>query len=101
MKAEIHAFFYAFDSAYVVKTILEDMIGHGFLLDGYVYLRYICTVAAEQSTTQEEGLQTVVSAVRASQSKGELRNFSWIPGSQNVADGRPKRRVSTSQSLWS
>jgi len=100
MAAELHALIYGFDSAYLARDILQELLGLRLDIDAYVDSRTVFNVVAKQSSTLEKRLQIDVHALRESHSKGELRYLAWIPGNQNVADALTKGLIDARHPLW-
>lgn len=100
MAAEVHGLMYGFDSDFIAKDMLEEILGRSVDLDTYVYSRTLFNVIAKDSAILEKRLQIDVFSIRESHKARELRNIAWIPGKENVADGTTKGLVPDSHPLW-
>lgn len=99
MAAELHALVYGFDQAFVVRAVLEELLGQSIQIDGYIDSRTVFNVVAKSSATLEKRLQIDAHALRESHEKGELRYLAWIPGKENIADGLTKELANENHAL--
>lgn len=101
MAAELLALVHGFDNAYLAQHILQEILDQDIPIDGFVDSRTVFNVVAKSSATLEKRLQIDVNSLRESHGKGELRCLSWIPGSENYADGLTKHSIDSTHPLWS
>lgn len=90
LSAEIHALVLGYDQAYVVRDLVEELLGKEVSLEAYVDSRSVFEVLAKDDNTTEKWLQIDIHALRKSYSKGELDRIGWISGDSNPADEMTK-----------
>ena len=93
MAAEIQALVLGFDYAYVVKDLIEEILGRTIMLDAMVDSKTVFDVIAKDAKTTERRLQIDVIALRQSYDMGELNRLAWIPGIMNASDPLTKDYV--------
>ena len=98
--AEIHGLLYGFDSAFVIKTLLEEILGRKIYFDGYMDSQTLLNVVSNYSSTLEKLLQIDVNSIRQSQDNVELRKLGWIPRTSTYSDGLNKMMIKKSHPLW-
>lgn len=54
MVADIHGLLYGFDSAFVAKDMIEQVLGHSVLIDRYLKSRTLLNVIARKVVTEEK-----------------------------------------------
>ncbi len=100
MAAEIHALIYGFDSAYITKSMMEEILNREIDIEAYVDSRTTFNVIARSAPTLEKRLQIDVFGIRESHEKGELKRLGCLPGTQNYSDGLTKDSITTNHCLW-
>lgn len=100
MAAEIFSLVHGFDQAFIVQSVLEDILGIHVPIDAYLDSRTAFNVVVKDAPTLEKRLQIDVHGLRQSFGTGELRNVYWIAGSSNVADGLTKGMITPDHALW-
>ena len=93
MAAELLSLVTGFDQAYTVRHIMEEILGRKLDLDAYVDSRTTFNCVAKSASTLEKRLQIDVASLREAYTRGEIKNFGWVPGSMNPADGLTKRVI--------
>lgn len=101
MAAEIQALVLGFDYAFVVKDLIEEILGHHISLDALIDSRTVFNVIAKDAQTAERRLQIDVLALRQSYDAGELERIGWIPGDKNPADSLTKPVLNIRSPLFS
>ena len=86
MAAEIHGLLYVFDSSYIIKLTLQEILGREIDLEGYVDSETWLNIVAKYASTLKKRLQIDVKSILQSQENGELKTLEWIPGHQKCAD---------------
>ena len=100
MAAEVIALVLGYDVAFVVKDLVEEILGREVKLEVMIDSRTVFNVIAKDGQTAEKRLQIDVLALRQSYDAGELEQFSWIPGSVNPADALTKPVISLKSPLY-
>ena len=100
MAAEVMALVLGYDVAFVVKDLVEEILGREIKLEVMIDSRTVFNVIAKDGQTVEKRLQIDVLALRQSYDVGELEKFSWIPGSANPADALTKPVISFKSPLY-
>jgi len=93
MAAELLSLVNGFDSAFIIKHTVSEILDMDIPMDAFVDSRTTFNCVAKNSTTLEKRLQIDVAALRESLTRGELRCMGWIPGSANPADGLTKDKI--------
>lgn len=99
MASEIHALVHGFDSAYITKHLIEEVMGTKLEIDRYVDSKTLIDVVSKSAATSEKRVQIDDQSLRECQENGELRTLSHIPGIQNYADDLTKNKVSKKHCL--
>ena len=100
MAAELHALVLGFDYAFLVKDLVEEILGRKIVVEAMVDNKSVFNVIAKDGKTAERRLQIYVLALRQSYDLGELERIAWIPGTDNPADSLTKPVLSTSSPLF-
>ena len=100
MAAELQALVLGFDYAFVIKDLVEEILGRHVKVEVMVDSKTTFNVVAKDGKTTERRLQIDVLALRQSYDLGELDRLAWIPGSLNAADPLTKPVLSTSSPLY-
>lgn len=66
MAAELLGLVYGFDNAFMVKSILDQILGQAVPIDAYLDSRTVFKVVAKKGSTLEKLLQIDVNAIRVS-----------------------------------
>lgn len=100
LAAEIQALVLGFDSAFLVKDLVEELLGRTIKLEALIDSKTVFNVIAKDGKTSEKRLQIDVLALRQSYDLGELDRIAWIPGKRNPADSLTKPVLTTSSPLY-
>ena len=100
MAAEIQALVLGFDFAFIVKDLIEEILGREVKLEALVDSKTVFDVIARDAQTSERRLQIDVLALRQSYDRGELDRIAWIPGDKNAADPLTKYVLSKTSPLY-
>lgn len=101
MAAEVQALVLGFDYAFIVKDLIEEIIGRSIRLEALIDSKTVFNVIAKDGQTAERRLQIDVLALRQSYDIGELDRLAWIPGKDNPADPLTKPVTNTTSPLFS
>lgn len=86
LAAELHARTLGLDYAFVVKALIEEILGRAITVEALIYSKTIFNVIAKDASTQEGRLQNDVLALREFQVLGELARIGWSHGPTNRAN---------------
>ena len=100
MAAEVHGLVYGFDSAFIEKNIIEELLGTSIPMDVYVDSKTLFNIVAKDGNTAEKRLKIDMWAIRESYDKKEIRNIYWIASSMNLADQLTKPILLNDTALW-
>ena len=100
MAAEVQALVLGFDFSFVVKDLIEELLGREIKLEAMVDSKTVFDVIARDSQTAERRLQIDVLALRQSYNCGELDRLGWIPGEKNGADPLTKYALAKTTALY-
>lgn len=100
MAAELHALTLGFDYAFVIKDLLEDILGRKIKIEALIDSKTVFNVITKEGSTTERRLQIDILALRQSYDIGELHRIGWIPGPTNPADSLTKEVLNTTSPLF-
>ena len=100
MTAEVQALILGFDYAFMIKTLVEEILGTELVIEAMIDSRTVFNVVAKKAKTTERRLQIDIFALRQSYDTGELNRIAWIPGQSNPADPLTKPALSKSSPLF-
>lgn len=100
LAAEMHGLTLGFDYAFVIKTMLEEIIGRTVQVEALIDSKTLFNVIAKDASTAERRLQIDALALRESYSIGELSRIGWLPGTRNPTNGLTKCILSQNSPLY-
>ena len=100
MAAEVQALILGFDFAFLIKTMIDEIIGRNLEIDAMMDRKTVFNIIAKDGKTTEKRLQIDVLSIRESYDLGELRRIAWIPGVENPADSLTKPVLSITSPLY-
>jgi hypothetical protein len=99
MAAELHGLVMGFDHAFMVASILQDILQREIAIDGYIDSKTVFDTVTRLASTMEKRLQIDVAGLQESHMKGELRSLYWIPSEQNYSDPLTKESYQKESAL--
>lgn len=100
MAAEVQAVILGFDYAFLIKTMIKEILGRTLVIEAIIDKKTVFNIIAKEGKTTEKRLQIDVLSIRESYDLGELRRTPWIPGVANLADSITKPVLSTESPLF-
>ena len=100
MAAEIQALTLGFDYAFIVKDLVDEILGRQLRIEAMIDSKTVFNVVAKEGKTTERRLQIDITALRQSYDLGELDRIAWIPGASNPADSLTKPVLLTTSPLF-
>ena len=100
MAAEIQALVLGFDFAFLIKDLVDEILGTDMRIEALIDSKTVFNVVAKDGKTAERILQIDILAHRQSYDIGELDRIAWIPGNTNPADSFTKTILSTTSPLF-
>lgn len=86
MSSELHALILGFDYAFIIRNLLEEILGRKVRLDAYVDIKTVFDVISKDGNTTERRLKIDTFALRESYERGDKSKVGWIPGDASPAD---------------
>ncbi len=90
MASELHALSYDFDQAFMVKTILDQVLDADIKIEGFIDSRTVFNAITKHGPTLEKRLQIDAYGLRQARLRAELASLAWIPSDQNIAGAMTK-----------
>lgn len=90
LPAEMNALVLGFEYSFIVRDLLESVIGRTLKLESLVDSKTLFDIISKNGATSESRLQIDVLSLRQSHYNGDLNKIGWIPRSFNMADSLTK-----------
>lgn len=100
MVAEVHALDYAFDHAYTVRKMFEQLLGREILLEAFADSRRLFNDIANHNEMAEQGLLNDIYALKEGYKRGEFKRIGWIPGNENTAVVLRQNMITRNLTIW-
>lgn len=99
MEAEVQELILGFDNAFLVKDLVDEIIGGCMNIEAMLDSKKVFNVVAKDGKT-ELRLQIEMTALCKTYENGGLQRIAWIPGPYNPADPLKKLDRSTTSTLF-
>lgn len=100
MEAEIQALSLGLDYKFLIKDLIEEIIGRTLQLEAMIESNIIFNVVSKDGQTAERRLKIDIIAHIQSYHLGELDGISSLQGTENHADSRTKPTVTTNSPMF-
>jgi hypothetical protein len=99
MAAELHGLILGFDNAFLVGSMISEILNRSVAIDAYIDSKSVFDTITKLSLTTEKRLQIDAAALQESHLTGELRSLYWIPSNDNCADALTKEPYQKNSAL--
>lgn len=100
LEAEMHGLTLGLDYAYVINTLLAEILNRTVTREDLVDNKTLFNVVSKHASTTERRLHIDIIAIRESYAVCELSRIGWIPGTTNPADPLTKCLLSKTSTLF-